>query len=165
MAALFAVGVMSVGWMIFMAAIIAIEKLLPWRRPANSAVALVLLVLSLGVTFAPERVPGLTLPGSSSAHHAVNSADDARKRSPAPSRTNAPSTPRERRSSVSPLLVRNESGHLVAASRAAGGTPQFVPIQHSGMSWMGVGKQLKRESRRMRGGRRVMGTDQHSALG
>jgi predicted metal-binding membrane protein len=71
MAALFAVGVMSVGWMIFVAAIIAIEKLLPWRRPASSAVAVVLLVLSLGITFAPERVPGLTLPGSSSAHHAM----------------------------------------------------------------------------------------------
>jgi predicted metal-binding membrane protein len=72
MAALFAVGVMSVGWMIFVAAIIAIEKLLPWRRPASSTVALVLLVLSLGVTLAPERVPGLTLPGSSSTHHAMN---------------------------------------------------------------------------------------------
>jgi predicted metal-binding membrane protein len=71
MAALFAVGVMSVGWMIFMAAIIAIEKLLPWRRLAMTAVSLVLLALALGVALAPERVPGLTLPESSSAHQAM----------------------------------------------------------------------------------------------
>ena len=31
MAALFALGVMSVGWMVFIAALIAAEKLLPWR--------------------------------------------------------------------------------------------------------------------------------------
>ena len=31
MAALFALGVMSVGWMVFIAALIAIEKLLPWK--------------------------------------------------------------------------------------------------------------------------------------
>ncbi len=71
MAALFAVGVMSVGWMILVAAIIAIEKLLPWRRATSTAVALALLVLALGVAFAPKRVPGLTVPGSSSAHQAM----------------------------------------------------------------------------------------------
>ena len=31
MAALFALGVMSVGWMAFVAALIAVEKLLPWK--------------------------------------------------------------------------------------------------------------------------------------
>jgi len=72
MAALFALGVMSVGWMIFVAAIIAIEKLLPWRRPTSVAVALVLLILGLGIALVPERVPGLTLPGSSAAHHAMS---------------------------------------------------------------------------------------------
>jgi predicted metal-binding membrane protein len=72
MAALFAVGVMSVGWMIFVAAIIAIEKLTPWRRAASTAVSLLLLALALGVALAPERVPGLTLPESSSAHQAMS---------------------------------------------------------------------------------------------
>jgi predicted metal-binding membrane protein len=72
MAALFAVGVMSVGWMIFIAALIAIEKLLPWRRPTSLAVALVLLALGLGAALVPEQVPGLTLPGASAAHHAMS---------------------------------------------------------------------------------------------
>jgi predicted metal-binding membrane protein len=64
MAALFAVGVMSIGWMAFIAALIAIEKLLPWRTVANRGIAVVLAVLGLGVAFAPEDVPGLTLPDS-----------------------------------------------------------------------------------------------------
>src|SRR5258707_1197299 len=39
MAALFALGVMSIGWMVFVAALIAIEKLLPWKDSANRAIA------------------------------------------------------------------------------------------------------------------------------
>jgi Predicted metal-binding integral membrane protein (DUF2182) len=73
MAALFAVGVMSVGWMVFIAALIAIEKLLPWRTLANRGVAITLLVLGLGVAFAPEDVPGLTEPDSSEAASAMES--------------------------------------------------------------------------------------------
>jgi predicted metal-binding membrane protein len=65
MAALFALGVMSLGWMAFVAALIAIEKLLPWRTVANRSIALVLVVLGLAVAFVPEDVPGLTIPGSS----------------------------------------------------------------------------------------------------
>jgi predicted metal-binding membrane protein len=34
MAALFALGVMSVGWMVLVAALIATEKLLPWQTVA-----------------------------------------------------------------------------------------------------------------------------------
>ncbi len=64
MAALFAVGVMSVGWMVFISLLIAVEKLIPRPRPANYAVAVILLVLGLGVAFMPDRVPGLTLPNS-----------------------------------------------------------------------------------------------------
>src|SRR5690242_8374285 len=45
MAALFAVGVMSIGWMVFIAALIAVEKLLPWRRLANRGIAVLLLAL------------------------------------------------------------------------------------------------------------------------
>jgi predicted metal-binding membrane protein len=73
MAALFALGVMSLGWMAFIAALIAIEKLLPWRALANRGVAVLLLVLGLGVAFAPESVPGLTFPGSPKAMRAMES--------------------------------------------------------------------------------------------
>ena len=65
MAALFALGVMSIGWMAFVAALIAVEKLLPWRVTARRAVAILLAVLGLAVAFAPDDVPGLTIPGSS----------------------------------------------------------------------------------------------------
>ena len=64
MAALFALGVMSLGWMAFVAALIAIEKLMPWKALANRGIAVLLLVLGLAVAFTPTSVPGLTLPGS-----------------------------------------------------------------------------------------------------
>src|SRR5439155_11893911 len=73
MAALFALGVMSLGWMASIAALIAIEKLLPWRLLANRGIAVLLLVLGLGVAFTPESVPGLTLPGSPKAMRAMQS--------------------------------------------------------------------------------------------
>ncbi|HEX5924345.1 MAG TPA: DUF2182 domain-containing protein [Baekduia sp.] len=71
MAALFALGVMSVAWMAFVAALIAAERLLPWKAPAVRAVAVVLVVLGLGVAFAPDEVPGLTIPGSPDAMPAM----------------------------------------------------------------------------------------------
>ena len=64
MAALFAVGVMSVGWMALIAAFIAAEKLLPRPMPARYAVAGILLVLGLGVAFAPDSVPGFSEPSA-----------------------------------------------------------------------------------------------------
>jgi predicted metal-binding membrane protein len=73
MAALFALGVMSVGWMVFIAALIAIEKLLPWKAVANYGVAVLLLALGLSVGLAPERVPGLILPDSPQAMGAMDS--------------------------------------------------------------------------------------------
>ncbi len=71
MAALFALGVMSVGWMAFVAALIATEKLLPWKRIANRGIAVLLLVLGLAVAFVPDDVPGLTLPDSPEAARAM----------------------------------------------------------------------------------------------
>ena len=71
MAALFALGVMSVGWMVFVAALIAAEKLLPWKVLANRGIAVLLLVLGLAVAIAPEDVPGLTLPDSPEAAQAM----------------------------------------------------------------------------------------------
>jgi predicted metal-binding membrane protein len=72
MAALFALGVMSLTWMLAIAGLIAIEKLLPWRELANRLVAITLVVLALGVSFAPRHVPGLTLPDSSQAKAAMH---------------------------------------------------------------------------------------------
>ena len=73
MAALFALGVMSVGWMVFIAALIATEKLAPWKAVANRGIAVVLLALGLAVAIAPERVPGLILPDSPEAMGAMKS--------------------------------------------------------------------------------------------
>jgi predicted metal-binding membrane protein len=73
MAALFALGVMSIGWMAFIAALIATEKLLPWKGLANRGIAVLLLALGLAVAFVPEDVPALTLPDSAEAHGAMES--------------------------------------------------------------------------------------------
>jgi hypothetical protein len=72
MAALFALGVMSIGWMALIAALIALEKLLPWKAGANRSVAAMLVVLGLAVAFVPDQVPGLTLPNSPEAARAMN---------------------------------------------------------------------------------------------
>jgi predicted metal-binding membrane protein len=82
MAALFALGVMSIGWMAFIAALIAIEKLLPWKEVANRGIAILLLVLGLGVAFTPASVPGLTLPDSPQAMRAMQSMDGGSMQSP-----------------------------------------------------------------------------------
>ena len=63
MAALFAVGVMNVAWMVVMAVLVAVEKLLPSERVAIGATAVFIVVLGLAVAFAPDQVPGLTIPG------------------------------------------------------------------------------------------------------
>jgi hypothetical protein len=75
MAALFGLGVMSIGWMIFIAALIAFEKMLPWKAVANRSIAVLLLVLGLSVAFVPGRVPGLTLPDSAVASEAMKRMD------------------------------------------------------------------------------------------
>jgi predicted metal-binding membrane protein len=73
MAALFALGVMSLGWMALVAALIATEKLLPWKAVANRGIAVLLLVLGIAVMASPEDVPGLTLPDSPEARQAMES--------------------------------------------------------------------------------------------
>ena len=62
MGALFALGVMSVGWMVVIAALIAAERLLPWRTAAARGVAVVLAALGTAIALVPEDVPGLTIP-------------------------------------------------------------------------------------------------------
>jgi predicted metal-binding membrane protein len=65
MASLFALGVMSIIWMAFVAGLVAIEKTLPWRRVATYGTATILLVLGVLLLAAPDAVPGLTIPGQS----------------------------------------------------------------------------------------------------
>ena len=64
MASLFALGVMSIAWMAFVAALIAIEKTVPWRRAATYGTAATLLVLGVLLLAAPAAIPALTIPGS-----------------------------------------------------------------------------------------------------
>ena len=66
MASLFALGVMSIVWMAFVAGLIAFEKLIPSRRAATYGTAGVLLVLGVLLLAAPDVVPALTIPGAGS---------------------------------------------------------------------------------------------------
>jgi len=63
MASLFALGVMSISWMAFVAALIAAEKTLPWRRVATYATAAILVALGALLLAAPDAIPALTTPG------------------------------------------------------------------------------------------------------
>jgi len=64
MAALFALGVMSLAWMAFIAALIAVEKTLPWGRAVTWGTAAILLVIGLVLLVSPESLPGFTIPGN-----------------------------------------------------------------------------------------------------
>jgi predicted metal-binding membrane protein len=66
MASFFALGIMSVVWMATVAGLIAIEKMLPWRRIATYGTTMVLLVLGVLLLAAPASVPGLTIPATDS---------------------------------------------------------------------------------------------------
>lgn len=63
MAALFALGVTSIAWTALVAALVALEKLLPWRRVATFGTGALLTVLGMLLLAAPTTVPGLSLPG------------------------------------------------------------------------------------------------------
>ncbi|HET9720562.1 MAG TPA: DUF2182 domain-containing protein [Solirubrobacteraceae bacterium] len=67
MAGLFALGVMSITWMAAIAALITIEKSIPWRRAATWGTAAVLTALAIAVVAVPAEVPGLVIPGGSPA--------------------------------------------------------------------------------------------------
>jgi predicted metal-binding membrane protein len=64
MAALFALGVMSLTWMALVAVLIAAERLLPWTT--RLGVALVVLALGACVALVPGQVPALSVPSSMS---------------------------------------------------------------------------------------------------
>ena len=62
MASLFALGVMSLTWMVFVAVLIAVEKTLPWGRAATSGAAAVLSLIASFILLAPNDLPGLVMP-------------------------------------------------------------------------------------------------------
>ena len=66
MASLLALGLMSIVWMAFVAGLIAFEKLIPPRRAATYGTAAALLVIGALMLFAPDVIPGLTIPGTGS---------------------------------------------------------------------------------------------------
>lgn len=68
MAALFALGVMSLIWMALIAALVALQKVAPWPLAARLATATVLVALAVGIVAAPHEVPGLVVPGSRAMH-------------------------------------------------------------------------------------------------
>jgi predicted metal-binding membrane protein len=65
MAVLFALGVMSLVWMVVVAAVIFAEKVLPRGVLLSHIVAPALIALGIWVTLSPSTVPGLTEPGMS----------------------------------------------------------------------------------------------------
>jgi predicted metal-binding membrane protein len=65
MVALFALGVMNVIWMAVIAALITVERLLPWRRVAVWSTTGLLLAFAIGVFAAPEAIPGFVVPSRS----------------------------------------------------------------------------------------------------
>jgi predicted metal-binding membrane protein len=71
MASLFALGIMSLAWMAFVAALIAAEKVLPWRRVATFGTAALLVALGTLLLVAPDAIPSLTVP----AHDAMRAMD------------------------------------------------------------------------------------------
>ncbi len=64
MAALLALGAMSLTWMALVAGLMTAERILPWADGARRVVAVVLVALATAIALAPGDVPGLTVPGS-----------------------------------------------------------------------------------------------------
>jgi predicted metal-binding membrane protein len=73
MAALFALGVMSLTWMALIAVLVALEKIGPWARGARLASAGVLVVLAAAILAVPHEIPGFVVPRSTAAPHMMSS--------------------------------------------------------------------------------------------
>jgi predicted metal-binding membrane protein len=69
MAALFALGVMSLTWMGLIAVLVALEKAGPWERGTRLATAGILIVLAAAILAVPHQVPGFVVPGSPPSLH------------------------------------------------------------------------------------------------
>jgi predicted metal-binding membrane protein len=68
---LFALGVMSITWMLVVAGLIFAEKVLPFGEQLSRGFAIMLVVIGAWVAAAPSSVPGLTQPGSAHARQAM----------------------------------------------------------------------------------------------
>jgi len=68
MASLFALGVMSLAWMIVVAGLITVEKTIPSRELATYGTAVILLCLGVLLLVAPDAIPLLTVPPSHMGH-------------------------------------------------------------------------------------------------
>lgn len=66
MAALLALGLMSIAWMAVMAGVIAAEKLLPWRRAATRGTVVGLAALTIAAVFPPGHLPAVASTAMSS---------------------------------------------------------------------------------------------------
>jgi predicted metal-binding membrane protein len=84
MAALFALGAMSVAWMVVISVLIACERLLPWRALGTIGVACALAALTIGLAAAPSSIPMLTIPSGRSAMRAMGMTPAHTLRRPAP---------------------------------------------------------------------------------
>ncbi len=72
MAALFALGVMSLTWMALIAVLVAFEKVGPAGRGPRLATASVLLVLAAAILAVPHDVPGFVVPGAPVSPHMIH---------------------------------------------------------------------------------------------
>jgi predicted metal-binding membrane protein len=104
MAALFALGAMSLAWMALISVLIAAERLLPWRALATGGVASVLAALAIAVAATPASVPALTIPGSPSAKRAMGMSFPLHVKTPKPMRM-----PKQRSRTISPLARSRSS--------------------------------------------------------
>jgi predicted metal-binding membrane protein len=68
---LFALGVMSIVWMLVVAGLVFVEKVLPSGARVSPALAVAFVLVGIWVATAPASVPGLTLPGGSGAMRAM----------------------------------------------------------------------------------------------
>jgi predicted metal-binding membrane protein len=69
MAALFALGVMSLTWMGLIAVLVALEKIGPSGRSVRLATAGILIVLAAAILAVPHELPGFVVPGSPASLH------------------------------------------------------------------------------------------------
>jgi predicted metal-binding membrane protein len=74
MAALFALGVMSLTWMSLIAGLVALEKLGPSGRAAKGATAAALVAIAIAILALPHELPGFVVPGSPAPMHAMGAA-------------------------------------------------------------------------------------------
>ena len=102
MAALFALGAMSMTWMLLIGALVAAEKLLPWRTAGTVGVAAVLAALAIGVAAAPAQVPALTIPGSPAAMRAMTTMGMSHSKAMGMSRSKAMGMSRSKAMGMSP---------------------------------------------------------------